>query len=199
MNRPGLAAKGISYINATTLLFLDLYFRYYYIKYSEETTARKEPKNPKACLNLETSRSSSTSGSLELSTVRKDSWGLVLVRTEAEVSDSLSGVSWASDDDGVLTLRSSDSQLVQGDSLTTSLDDSSLGRGGESQSSDGGLRDVQQSDVVGDGTNNDDGLVSSTLLLQGRVDSGKRHRRSVDLGQEQRSQDDLVERSVGTT
>lgn len=121
------------------------------------------------------------------------------MRTETEVSDSLSGVSWASEDDGVLTLWSSDSQLVQGDSLTTSLDDSSLGRGGESQSGDGDLRDIQQSDVVGDGTNNNDSLVSSTLLLQGHVDSGKRHRRSVDLGQEQRSQDNLVEWSIGTT
>lgn len=159
----------------------------------------KKPKRFKTNLDLETSRSSSTSGSLELSTVRQDSWGLVLVRTETEVSDSLSGVSWTSDEDGVLALWSSDSQLVQGDSLTTSLDDSSLGRGSESQSGNGGLWNIQQSDVVGDGTNNNDSLVSGTLLLQGVVDSGKRHWRSVDLRQEQRSQHNLVEWSVGTT
>lgn len=159
----------------------------------------KELKKFKARLDLETSRSSSTSGSLELSTLRLDSWSLVLVRTETEVSDGLSGVSWTSEEDGVLALWSSDSQLVQGDSLTTSLDDSSLGRGGESQSGNGGLWNLQQSDVIGDGTNNDNGLVSSTLLLQGVVDSGKRHWWSVDLRQEQRSQDNLVEWSVGTT
>lgn len=121
------------------------------------------------------------------------------MRTETEVSDGLSSVSWTSDDQSVLTLWSSDSQLVQGDSLTTSLDDSSLGRGSESQSSDSGLGELQQSDVVGDGTNNNDSLISSTLLLQGVVNSGERHWWSVDLGQEQRSQDNLVEWSIGTT
>lgn len=121
------------------------------------------------------------------------------MRTEAEVSNGLSGVSWTSDKDGVLTLRSSQSQLVQGDSLTTSLQDSSLGTSGESQSSDSGLWSLQQSEVISNGTDNNDGLLSSTLLLQNLVDSGEGHWRSVDLGKEQRSQDDLVERRVSTT
>ena len=118
------------------------------------------------------------------------------MRTEAEVSDSLSGVSWASEDNSVLTGWGSQSQLVQGDGLTTSFDDSSLGALSESQSSDADLWSLQQSEVVGDGTNNNDDLVGSVLLLQGSVDSGKRHWRSVDLGEEQRSQDDLVELGV---
>lgn len=120
------------------------------------------------------------------------------MRTETKVSNSLSGVSWASDNDGVLTLWSSQSQLVQGDSLTTSLEDSSLSTGSESQSSDGSLWSVQQSNIVSDSANNDDGLLSSTLLLQHIVDSGEGHWWSVDLGQEQRSQDHLVEWSIGT-
>lgn len=150
-------------------------------------------------LHLETSRSSSTSGSLELSTVGENSWSLVLVRTEAEVTNGLSGVSWTSEENSVLTLWCSQSQLIQSDGLTTSLDDSSSSRGSESQSSNGGLRNLQQSVVVGDGTNNDKSLLGVTLLGQGLGDLGKRHWRSVDLGQEQRSQDDLVEGSIRTT
>lgn len=121
------------------------------------------------------------------------------MRTETEVSDSLSGVSWTSDEDGVLTLWSSQGQLVQGDSLTTSLDDSGLSTGSESQSGNSGLWGLQQSNVVSDGTDNNDGLLSSTLLLQHIVDSRDGNWRSVDLGQEQRSQDDLVESRVSTT
>lgn len=121
------------------------------------------------------------------------------MRTHAEVSDSFSGVSWASNEDGVLTLRSSQGQLVEGDSLTTSLEDSSLGTGSESQSGDNSLWSFQQSDVVGNGTNNNDDLLRGTFLLQDTGDSGDRHRRSVDLRQKQRSQHDLVEWRVGTT
>lgn len=121
------------------------------------------------------------------------------MRTETKVLDSLSGVSWASDDDGVLTLGGSHGQLVQGDGFTSVLNDSGSGRAGESQGGNGGLGEVQQSDVIGNGTNNNHGLVSSTLLAQHTADSVKRHWRSVDLGQEQRLQDDLVKWSIGTT
>lgn len=121
------------------------------------------------------------------------------MRTETKVLDSLSGVSWASDNDGVLTLRGSHGQLVQGDGFTSVLNDLSSGRAGKSQGSNGGLGEVQQSDVIGNGTNNNHGLVSSTLLAQHTADSVKRNWRSVDLGQEQRLQDDLVEWSIGTT
>lgn len=122
----------------------------------------------------------------------------MLVGTEAEVSNSLSGGSGTSDNQGVLALGGSQRQLVQGDSLTTVLQDGGLGTSSESQSGDSGLGELQQSVVVGDSAHNDNGLGGSTLLGQGLGDSGNGHRRSVDLGQEQRSQDDLVEGSIGT-
>lgn len=108
------------------------------------------------------------------------------MRTETEVSDGLSGLSWTSQDQSVLTLWSFDGQLVQSDGFTTSLDDLGSGTSGESQSSDGGLWEFEDSGVVGDGTNNNNDLVSGTLLLQGSRNSGDGHRWSVDLGQEQR-------------
>lgn len=119
------------------------------------------------------------------------------MRTETEVTNSLSGVSGASEDGGVLTGRGSQCQLVQSDGLTTSLEDSSLGTGSESQSSNSDLGGVQQSDVIGNGTNNDDSLTLSTLL-DGSVDLGNRHWGSVDLGEEQRLENGLVELGVGT-
>lgn len=153
----------------------------------------------KVRLHLETSRSSSTSSSFELSTGRQDSWGLTLVRTSTEVSDSFSGLSWTSNDQSVLTLWSSNSQLVQSDTFTTSLQDSSSGTSSESQSSNGSLWEFENSGVVSDGTDNDNSLVSSTLLAQSSANSGDRDRRSVDLGQEQRLQDNSVEWSISTT
>lgn len=115
------------------------------------------------------------------------------------MSDGFSGVSWTSQDQGVLTLWSLDGQLVQSDGFTTSLDDLGSGTGSESQSGDSGLWELKDSGVVGDGTNDDDGLTGRTFLLQSSGDSGDGDWRSVDLGQEQRLQDDLVEWSIGTT
>ena len=150
-------------------------------------------------LHLETLRSSSTSSSFELSTGRLDSWGLTLVWTHTEVSNSFSGVSWTSQDQSVLTLWSSDSQLIQSDTFTTSLDNLGSGTSSESQSSNGGLWEVVDSGIIGNGTNNDNSLVSRTFLLQSSRNSRSRNRWSVDLRQEQSLQNNLVEWSISTT
>ena len=97
------------------------------------------------------------------------------------MSNSLSGVSWTSDEQSVLTLWSTGSQLIQSDSLTTSLQDLSTSTSSESQSSNGSLWELKDTVVIGDGTNNDNGLVSSTLLRQSTGDSGNRNWWSVDL------------------
>jgi hypothetical protein len=150
-------------------------------------------------LDLETSRVSLTSGSLELSTLRQDSWGFVLVWAETEVSDSLSGVSWTSDKQSVLTQWGAGSQLVQSDSLTTSLDNLSTGTSSKSQSSNGGLWELEDTVIIGDGTDNNNGLLSSTFLGQGTGDSRNRDWWSVDLRKEQRFENNLVEWSISTT
>ncbi|KAH3660542.1 hypothetical protein OGAPHI_007128 [Ogataea philodendri] len=149
--------------------------------------------------HLESSRSSSTSSSLELSALGHDSWSLTLVWAEAEVSDSLSGASWTSDSQGVGTSWSSKSQLVEGDGLTTVLQDGLLGTAGESQSSNSGLWELEESDIVSDSSNNDNSLVSRTWLRQSLGDSGDGNWWSVDLGKEQRLEDELVEWSINET
>ena len=163
------------------------------VKYKKKICIKPLP------LHLETLRSSSTSSSLELSTLGEDSWGLVLVRTHTEVSNGLSRVPWTSQDQGVLTLWSPDSQLVKGNALTTSLDDSGSCTSSESQSSNSGLWKLEDSGVIGDGTNDDDGLVGSTLTSESPGDPGNRHWWSVDLGQVQGSQNNLVEWCISTT
>lgn len=100
---------------------------------------------------------------------------------KAKVSDSLAVRSGASDDQGVLALGGSHGQLVQGDGLTTSLQDGGLGASSESQGSNGGLGELQQSVVVGDGTDNDNGLFGGALLLQDAGNSGNRNGGLVDL------------------
>lgn len=119
--------------------------------------------------------------------------------TETKVSDGFSGSSGTSNNQGVLTLGGSEGQLVQSDSFTTSLDNSSLGTSSESEGSNGSLGDGQQSVVVSDSTNNDDGLVGGTFLRKSLGDLGDRHGGSVDLGQEQRSENNLVEGSVSSS
>lgn len=119
--------------------------------------------------------------------------------TEAKVSDSLTSTSWASEDQGVLTLWSTSGELVQSDGLTTSIHNLGTGASGESESGNSGLWELKDTVVIGDGTNNDNGLVSGTLLLKSTVNSGHRHWWSVDLGKEQRLEHNLVEWSLSTT
>lgn len=117
--------------------------------------------------------------------------------TEAEVLDSLTGVLGATEDQGVASSGGTESKLVQGDSLTTSSEDAGTGGGGESQSSDGHLGALEQTVVVGDGTDNNDGSLL-TLLVDVGDNAGQGDGRSVDLGRKQTSKNNLVERGIGS-
>jgi hypothetical protein len=121
----------------------------------------------------------------------------VAVGTEAEVLDGLAAVLGATEDQGVAASGGTESELIEGDGLTTGSDDASTGGGSEAESGDGGLREGQESVVVGDGANNDD---DALLLLLADVadDAGQRHGRTVDLGHEQALEHDLVEGRLGT-
>lgn len=114
--------------------------------------------------------------------------------------DGLSDVSLSSEQDSVGTGRSSESELVQGQSLTTGSDNSFSGRGGEFEGGNGELGNLGESLVVEDGTDSDDGLgivrVGSSGLLD---DSGEGDWGSVDLAHEESSEDDSVESRVGSS
>ena len=122
----------------------------------------------------------------------------MLVGTEAEVLDGLTGVLGATEDQGVATGRRAESKLIQSDGLTTSSDDASTSSGGETKSGDGHLGVGLGGRGIIKKKNNDDGA-----LLALAVDVGNNARqgdgRAVDLGGEETTENNLVEGSVGTT
>jgi hypothetical protein len=121
----------------------------------------------------------------------------VAVGAETEVLDSLTGVLGATEDQGVASGGSAESKLVQGDSLTTGSENTGTGGGGESQGSDGHLGALEQTVVVSDGTDNNDGSLLALLVDVGD-NAGQGDGRSVDLGSKQTSKNNLVERGVSS-
>lgn len=141
-------------------------------------------------LHLEAVRSPASSSLLELSALG-DSSGLnavVGVRivgrgAVAEVTNRVTGVLSTTQQHSVGTLGSAQGQLIQSDALTTSLDDSGSGSLGESQSSNGQLRDLQQALIISDGTNNNSGLAILAIHVSGK--SGDGNRRVINSGHSQ--------------
>ena len=74
------------------------------------------------------------------------------VGSETEMLDGLTGVLGATDEDGVGPSGEAGSDLVDGEALTTGLLDAGAGRGGEAESRNGELGDLEHAVVVSDGT-----------------------------------------------
>lgn len=121
----------------------------------------------------------------------------MLVGTHAEVADSLTGVLGTAQQQGVGTSGLLECQLVEGLDGTAGSEDASTGGGGETQSGDVHLGDLEQTDVIGDGADNDDGLLLVAVLEVG-LDAREGDGRAVDAGHKETAQDNLVEGSVGT-
>lgn len=115
----------------------------------------------------------------------------MLVGSKAKVLESLSGVLWSSKEKGVASSRSSESQLVEGQDFTAGSDDASASSSSEAESSDAELRDGQETVVIGDGADDDNGLVVR-LLGDVRSDSRDGHRGSVDTGHKSRRRTTLL-------
>lgn len=114
------------------------------------------------------------------------------VGTEAEVLNSLTGVLGSAEEEGVASGRGTESELIQGEDLAAGGQDAGAGSGGEAEGRDAELGDGQEAVVVGDGADDDDGLVVGLLGDVGD-DPGERHWGPVDAGHEQAAEDDLVE------
>ena len=71
------------------------------------------------------------------------------VRAHAKVLDGLARVLRATEKDGVGASRGTESELVESEALTAGLDDASAGGGGEAESADGHLGDLEKADIVG--------------------------------------------------
>jgi hypothetical protein len=122
----------------------------------------------------------------------------VAVWAKAEMLDGLPRVLWTSQEKGVASSWSSKSQLIEGQNLTTSGQNASASSSGKAESSNAKLRDSQKAVVIGDGTDDDNGLVVRLLRSIGD-NSREGDWWSIDAGHEQTAEDDLVEGRVGAT
>jgi len=145
-------------------------------------------------LSLEAAGGTTTTSLLELATLALDIGLGVLAGTHTEMLDGLTGVLLTAEQDSVGTGGGTESKLIKGDDLTAGLQDAGLGGLGDAQASKGELGDLEETVVIGNGTNDDSGL----SILTGHVagNTGNRHRGAVDARHKKTLQDDLVEGRV---
>ncbi len=82
-------------------------------------------------------------------------------------------------------------ELIKSEALSAGLDDSGSGSLSESEGGHGQLGDLEEADVVGDGSDHDGNAV--LLLAEVLNEAGERQRGSVDLGSDQSSHHSLCE------
>lgn len=123
---------------------------------------------------------------------------LVTVRAHAEMFDGFSSVFGTTEQEGVGSSGGTKSELVQGENFTTGLFDASTGGSSETEGGNREFGDGQHAVVVGDSSDNDDGL-SLLFLIHVGNDARQADGRSVRAGHEKASEDNLVEVGIGTT
>merc|ERR1712079_913418 len=162
------------------------------------TTIRRQISTADILL-LVASGSSPASGSLELAALGADErLGAGIWHSgHSEVLDGLALLTGSLHEHRVLPGWCPDGQLVEGHDLSSSLQDSLASLLSHPEGAHSHLRDFEDPDVVGDGSNTDTHLVSVTSLLHVAGQSSDRERRPVDLGHEESPQDDLVELGIG--
>ena len=146
-------------------------------------------------LDLETTRRTLTTSTFELTAFRTDIRLLVLVRTETKVFGRFTSVLGTTDENSVGTSRSTESQLIQGQAFTTSLQDTSLGSLGEVKSSNRDLGNFEETAVISNSTNNN----NSVVALGATNNARETDRGTVDTRHKETLQDDLVELGISAT
>lgn len=116
--------------------------------------------------------------------------------TEAEVLNGLTGVLGATEKEGVGASGLLESELVEGQDLAAGSGDPGTGGGGDAEGGNLDLGDAEEAVVIGNGADNDDGLLLVAVLEVGR-NAGQRDGGAVDAAHEQAAQDHLVEGSIG--
>jgi len=111
------------------------------------------------------------------------------------VLDGITAVSWSLQEERVLAQWSLLSELVEADDFSASFEDALAGRLGDAESGQLHLGHGLESGIVGNGTDNDDGLA----LLHVGAESGERQRWSVGSAHEETLEEDLVELGVSSS
>ena len=147
-------------------------------------------------LDLESAAGSATASSLELASLRSDEGlGLGTGRTGVtEVLVGLAGSAAALEQDGVGTGGGGEGELIEGHALTSGLDDAGAGSLSEAQSAhlEGG--DLSETDIVGDGADDDGDLSLLTLHVSG--EGSESHGRTVGSAHVQTAENNLGELST---
>jgi hypothetical protein len=116
-------------------------------------TTQRNRSASSTCLDLETTRPSATTSTLELAALALDVGLLVCVGTETEMLDGLTGVLGSTEEESVGSSGGAGSDLIDGEGLTTSLLNACASRGSEAESCNGELGELKQTVVVSDGAN----------------------------------------------
>lgn len=122
-------------------------------------------------LLLVRSRGTATSGALKLAArgadvrLRGAVWH---TRSKAKVADGLTGIAWSLEEDGVLAGGSTSSQLVEGDDLTSGLQDACSSALGDAEGGHRELRHLEKTGVIGDGADNDGDLILASFAAHVR-------------------------------
>lgn len=120
----------------------------------------------------------------------------MLVWAKAEVLDGLTGVLWSPEEESVGAGGGTEGELIEGEGLTTGSEDPGASAGGEPQSSDRELGDLQEAVVVGDSADNDNRLSLGLPSIGNKAGEGDR--RPVDVGLRETLGNSLVELAGGT-
>lgn len=131
-------------------------------------------------LDLETTRPPASTGTLELAALALDVGLLVLVGAHAEVLDGLTRVLGTTEEESVGTGGVAGGNLVDGEDLTAGLLNAGTSRGSEAESGNGELGELEETVVVSDSANDDNGLalvsLGGVLVGGGRDDLGQADR-----------------------
>ena len=101
------------------------------------------------------------------------------------------------DEDGPLSLGGLQGQLVKGHDLTTALDDASTSLLSDVKGAHLHFGDLKDSDIIGDGSNDNSDFVLATRLLHQTHQSVDGQRSSVGAAHKESLEDDLVELGIG--
>ena len=115
----------------------------------------------------------------------------MLVGAHAEVLDGLARVPLAAEQDGVRAGGRAHGELIEGEDLAAGLEDALPGSGGEAEGGDRELGDFDQTDIVGDGADDDDDLAVAASVVGLLCDAREGEGRAVDLGEEEAVEDGL--------
>jgi hypothetical protein len=91
-----------------------------------------------------------------------------------EVLHGLPGGLATPQEEGVGASGGAESELIEGQDLTTSLNDTGAGGLGEPQSAHSKLGELEKTSIIGDGANDDHDLVLLALGETGQLDEGQR-------------------------